>query len=98
MLTGKCDGESLLTDLSDCNESFKSVSLSFLCILLIFLACLTNLCNKELDIKYNISKYILSVNVKLPVSKFRYFGKYIIQLYGYFYVHVSGQRQTGFER
>ena len=28
-------------------------------------------------------KYILSVNEKLPVSKFRYFGKYIIQLFGY---------------
>ena len=40
---------------------------------------------------------ILSVSEKLPVSSFRYFGKYIIQLYGYFYVHVSGQRQTGYE-
>ena len=29
------------------------------------------------------SIYILSVNEKLPVSKFRYFGKYIIQLFGY---------------
>ena len=38
---------------------------------------------------------ILNVNEKLPVSKFRYFGKYIIQLSGYFYVHVSGQQQTG---
>ena len=36
--------------------------------------------------------YILSVSEKLPVSKFRYFGKYIIQLYGYFYINVSGQR------
>ena len=44
------------------------------------------------------AKYILSVNEKLPVFKFRYFGKYIIQLYDYFYVHVSGQRQTGLER
>ena len=41
---------------------------------------------------------ILSINEKLPVSKFRYFGKYIIQLDGYFYHHVSGQRQTGLER
>ena len=41
---------------------------------------------------------ILSVNEKLPVSKFRYFGKYIIQLFGHCYVHVSGQRQAGFER
>ena len=32
---------------------------------------------------------ILSVNEKLPVSKFRYFGKYILQLFGYCYVHVS---------
>ena len=46
-----CGRGSVLTDLSDCNESFKSVSLSFLCILLIFLACLTNLCNKELHIE-----------------------------------------------
>ena len=29
------------------------------------------------------SKSILSVNEKLPVSKFRYFKKYIIQLFGY---------------
>ena len=41
---------------------------------------------------------ILSVNEKLPVSKFRYFGKYIIQLFGYFYVHVSDQRHTCLER
>ena len=34
----------------------------------------------------------------LPVSKFRYFGKYIIQLDGYFCIHVSGQRQTGLEK
>ena len=41
---------------------------------------------------------ILSVNEKLPASKLQYFGKYIIQLFGYCYVHVSGQRQTGLER
>ena len=41
---------------------------------------------------------ILSVNEKLPVSKFRYFGKYIMQLFGYCYVHVSGQRQADLER
>ena len=41
---------------------------------------------------------LLSVNEKLPVSKFRYFGKYIIQLFGYCYVRVSGQRQAGLER
>ena len=35
---------------------------------------------------------------KMPVSKFRYFGKYMIQLYGHFHVHVSGQRCTGLER
>ena len=34
--------------------------------------------------------YILSVSEKLPVPKCPYFGKYIIQLYGFFYVHVSG--------
>ena len=38
---------------------------------------------------------ILHVNEKLPVMKFRYFGKYIIQLFGYCYFHVSGQRQAG---
>ena len=43
-------------------------------------------------------RIILSVNEKLPVSKFQYFGKYIIQLFGYHYVHVSGQRQTDLER
>ena len=42
--------------------------------------------------------YILSVNEKLPASKFQYFGKYIVQLFGYCYVHVSGQRHTGLER
>ena len=42
--------------------------------------------------------FILSVNEKLPVSKFQYFGKYIIQLFGYCYVHVSGQIQAGLER
>ena len=41
---------------------------------------------------------ILSDNEKLPASKLQYFGKYIIQLSGYWYVHVSGQRQTGLER
>ena len=45
--------------------------------------------------KYN---YILNVNEKLPVSKFRYFGKYLMQLFGYYYVHVSGQRQAGLEK
>ena len=38
---------------------------------------------------------ILSVNEKLPVLKFQYFGKYIIQLFGYCYLHVFGQRQAG---
>ena len=42
--------------------------------------------------------YLLSVSEKLPVFKFRCFGKYILQLHGYFYVHVSGQRHTGLER
>ena len=39
---------------------------------------------------------ILSVNEKLPVSKFRYFGKYIIQVFGYCKVHVSGQRHDSY--
>ena len=38
---------------------------------------------------------VLSVNEKLPVSKSRYFEKYIIQLNGYFCIQVSGQQQTG---
>ena len=41
---------------------------------------------------------ILSVNEKLPVSKFRYFGKNIIQLLGYCYVHDFGQRKAGLGR
>ena len=45
-----------------------------------------------------LNVYILSVNEKLPVSKVRRFGKYIIQLNGYFYIHVSGQQQTGLEK
>ena len=32
----------------------------------------------------------LSVNEMLPVWKFQYFVKYIIQLFGYCYIHVSG--------
>ena len=36
--------------------------------------------------------------MKLPVSKFRYFGKYIIQLDGYFCIPDSSQRQTGLEK
>ena len=41
--------------------------------------------------------YILSVNEKLPVWKIPYFGKYVIQHFGYCYVHVSSQRQAGLE-
>ena len=41
---------------------------------------------------------ILSVNEKLPVLKFRYVGKYTIQLDGYFCNHVFGQRRTGLEK
>ena len=50
------------------------------------------------DLDFSEGIYILSVNEKLPVSKFRDFGKYIIQLFGYYYVHVSGQRQAGLEK
>ena len=35
---------------------------------------------------------------KLPVSKIRYFGKYLMQLFGYCYIHVSVQRQADLER
>ena len=48
-------------------------------------------------IKLFLKSLMLRVSEKLPVSKFRYFGKYMIQLYGYFYVHVSGQRNTGLD-
>ena len=41
---------------------------------------------------------ILSVNEKLPVLKFRYFGKYTIQPDHFFGNHVSGQRRTGSEK
>ena len=50
------------------------------------------------NVSFEYPQHILSVNEKLPVSKFRYFGKYIIQLFGYCYVHVSGQRQACLER
>ena len=40
---------------------------------------------------------MLSVSEKLPVYKLRYFWKYITQLYGYFYVHVSAQWLTDLE-
>ena len=51
-----------------------------------------------LDVILPIGYYILSVNEKIPGSKFRYFGKCIIQLEGYFCIYVSGQRQTGLEK
>ena len=55
--------------------------------------------HNELSCQYAfILLYKLSVNEKLPVSKLRYFGKYIMQLFGYCYVHVSGQRQADLER
>ena len=41
---------------------------------------------------------ILSVNEKLLVSKFWYFGKYIMQLFDYCYVHVSCHWQADLER
>ena len=31
---------------------------------------------------------------KLPVSKFRYFGNYVIQHFGYCYIHGFGQRHV----
>ena len=40
----------------------------------------------------------VAVDEKLPVSKFRYFGKYIIQLDGYFCIYVSDQPWTGLEK
>ena len=48
--------------------------------------------------KYSDNLNILSVNEKLPASKFRYFRKYIIQPFGYCYVHVSSQGQARLER
>ena len=52
----------------------------------------------ELTYYTYLSSNILSVNEKLPVSKFQYFGKYIIQLDSYFCIHVSGQWLNGFEK
>ena len=49
------------------------------------------------DVLNEISRSLLEL-YSAPVSKFRYFEKYIIHLYGYIYVHVSGQRQTDLER
>ena len=51
----------------------------------------------ELSIYTIFPKYKLSVNEKLPALKFQYFGKNIIQIFGYCYVHVSDQQQTGLE-
>ena len=51
-----------------------------------------------LSFQYSHLFNIPSVNEKLPASTFQYFGKYIIQLFGYCYVHVSGQRQPSLER
>ena len=42
--------------------------------------------------KFSPDQYILNVIEKLPATKFQYFGKNKIQLFGYCYVHVSGQR------
>ena len=67
------------------------VAFSFLFFSDIISICPRNISNGYVNGECNVSINILSVNEKLPVSKFRYFGKYIIQLFGYFYVHVSGQ-------
>ena len=56
------------------------------------------ICCKILNGGLRALEHILSANEKLPVSKFRYFVKYIIQLFGYCYVHASGQQQAGLER
>ena len=42
--------------------------------------------------------YILSVNEKLPLLKFRYFENYKRNLDSYFPFHVSGQLQTRLEQ
>ena len=47
--------------------------------------------DKPIVPKHYLLGNILSVNEKLPVLQFRYFGKYIIQLFCYCYVHFSGQ-------
>ena len=61
---------------------------------LILLYCVSMLSGLETR---SLRLNILSVNEKLPVYKFCYFGKYIIQLGGYFSVHAYGQRHTGLE-
>ena len=47
---------------------------------------------------YTLVNPSFSFHEKLPVSKVRYFGKFIIQLDGYFYVHVSSQWHIGLEK
>ena len=43
--------------------------------------------------------FIYSASMKsYQYPNFQYFGKYIIQLDRYFYVHVSGQRHTGLKK
>ena len=44
------------------------------------------------------TKIILSVNEKLPDRNLDISDIYLIQLFGYCYVHVSGHRQAGLER
>ena len=41
---------------------------------------------------------MLIYSVSMKSYQYRNFGKYIIQLFGYCYVHVSGHRQAGLER
>ena len=56
---------------------------------------------KNVSVRYLVNMvywiHILNVGEKLPVSEFRYFGKYILQIYGCFTVHVSVQRHTDLE-
>ena len=46
----------------------------------------------------HVISYGDTISEKFLVFKFQYFRKYMIQLYDYSYVHVSGQRHAGLER
>ena len=70
----------------------------FLCLIYIIVVASVWYGHTSLDSIHLQQIYILRINEKLPVSKFRYFRKYIIQLFGYCYLHVSGQPQADLER
>ena len=54
---------------------------------------------KQQRISLSMDQILLSIIIySASMKSYRYFEKYIIQLFGYCYVHVSGQQQAGLER